>query len=388
MAARRIPRRYRAVDEHFVAGNRVELLRDGKEAYPAMLAAIEAATDQVLLEMYWFDSDRAGRRFADALSAAARRGVETVLLYDAVGSIGVNPTMFDELRKAGVEVAEFGPIAPWRRRFRLGRLTRRDHRKVLVVDGEIGFTGGINVADAWLPQDDGGGGWRDDMVRVEGPVVRHLVTGLLAAWRRSGGGPIARTRPSQPGASPAARGTHRALVIGEEYGKHRHEITRAYVAQLYHAKKTAWITNAYFVPDPYVTRALTRARDRGVDVRVLLPAETDVEIVRHASRATWGRLLRHGVRIYEYEGRILHAKSAVIDGRWSTVGTYNLDYLSLRWLLEVNLCVLDEEFGSTMQRSFLRDLEQSREVDPKAHRFRPLGDRLLEFLLYRFRKLL
>jgi cardiolipin synthase A/B len=387
MAAWRIPRRYRAVDEHFVAGNRVELLRDGREAYPAMLAAIEGASDQILLEMYWFDSDRAGRRFADALSAAAGRGVETVLLYDAVGSLGVDLAMFDGLRRAGVKVAEFGPIAPWRRRFRLGRLTRRDHRKVLVVDGEVGFTGGINVANAWLPQEDGGDGWRDDMVRVQGPVVRHLVTGLLAAWRRSGGGPFTRTRSSQPVASPGP-GTQRALVIGEEYGKRRHQITRAYVSELYHAKKTAWITNAYFVPDPHVMRALTRACDRGVDVRVLVPAETDVEIVRHASRATWSRLLRHGVRIYEYEGRILHAKSAVIDGYWSTVGTFNLDYLSLRWLLEVNLCIQDEEFGSTMQRSFLHDLEQSREVDPVAHRFRPLGDRLLEFVLYRFRKLL
>jgi cardiolipin synthase len=387
MAAPRIPRRYRAVDERFIAGNRVELLRDGKEAYPAMLAAIAGATEQILLEMYWFDSDSAGRRFAEALAAAASRGVETVLLYDAVGSIGVDGSIFDELRRAGVKVAEFGPIAPWRRRFKLDRLTRRNHRKVLVVDGEIGFTGGINVANAWLPQDEGGGGWRDDMVRVEGPVVRSLLRGVLAAWRHAGGAPVARTRPSLHG-DPSPPNNQLARVIGESYSKLRHEITRAYVSQLYHAKKTAWITNAYFVPDRSVIRALTRACDRGVDVRVLLPSETDVEIVRHASRATWGRLLRHGVRIYEYEGSILHAKSAVIDGRWSTVGTFNLDYLSLRWLLEVNLCVLDDEFGSIMQRSFLRDLDQSREVDVRAHRFRALGDRLLEWILYRFRKLL
>jgi len=386
MAARRIPRRYRAVDEHFVAGNRVELLRDGREAYPSMLAAIAGANEQILLEMYWFDSDKAGRRFAEALAEAAARGVETALLYDAVGSIGVDESMFDELRKAGVKVAQFGPIAPWRRRFRLDRLTRRDHRKVLVVDGEIGFTGGINVANAWLSVEDGGGGWRDDMVRVEGPVVRGLIRGMLSAWRHAGGEPIGRTRPSHHG--HAQPGSQLARVIGEGYSKVRHEITRAYVHQLYHAKKTAWIRNAYFVPDPSVTRALTRACDRGVDVRVLVPAETDVEIVRHASRATWARLLRHGVRIYEYDGAILHAKSAVIDGRWSTIGTFNLDYLSLRWLLEVNLCVLDDDFGSTMQRSFLYDLEQSREVDARAHRFRPLGDRLLEWLLYRFRKLL
>jgi cardiolipin synthase len=196
MALRRIPRRYRAVDERFVAGNRVVLLRDGEQAYPAMLAAIAAANEQILLEMYWFDSDRTGRRFAEALASAAARGVETALLYDAVGSIGVDLGMFTELRRAGVKVAEFGPIAPWRRRFRLGRLTRRDHRKVLVVDGEIGFTNGINVANAWASREEGGDGWRDDMVRVEGPAVRGLVRGLLAAWYHAGGEPIARTRPS------------------------------------------------------------------------------------------------------------------------------------------------------------------------------------------------
>jgi cardiolipin synthase len=363
-------------------------LRDGRQAYPAMLEAIAQANEQILFEMYWFDSDKAGHRFADALAAAAARGVETVLVYDAIGSIGVDLKMFDELRRAGVKVAEFGPIAPWRRRFRLGRLTRRDHRKVLVVDGEIGFTGGINIADAWLPGEDGGGGWRDDMVRVEGPVVRGLVACVLSAWRRSGGSPIARTRPSHYGSAHPLPGTQHARVIGESLWKTRHQIASAYISQLYHAKQSAWITNAYFVPDPSVMRALIRACDRGVDVRVLLPALTDVDIVRHASRATWARLLRHGVRIFEYEGSILHSKSAVIDGRWSTIGTFNLDYLSLRWLLEVNVCVLDEEFGSTMQRSFLRDLEQSREVDPRAHRFRPIGDRLLELILYRFRKLL
>jgi cardiolipin synthase A/B len=388
MAARRIPRRYRAVDERFVAGNRVELLRDGGEAYPAMLEAIAGAEEQVLLEMYWFDSDRAGHRFADALGAAAARGVETAVVYDAIGSLGVDTKMFDELRRAGVKVAEFGPIAPWRRRFRLDRLTRRDHRKILVVDGAVGFTGGINIADAWLPTDEGGGGWRDDMVRVEGPVVRGLIACVLSAWRRAGGGPISRTRPSHHGSVLAQPGTQFARVISESYLRKRHQIASAYVSQLYHAKKTAWITNAYFVPDPSVMRALTRACDRGVDVRVLLPAETDVEIVRHASRATWGRLLRHGVRIFEYERSILHSKSAVIDGRWSTIGTFNFDYLSLRWLLEANVCVLDEEFGSTMQRSFLRDLEQSREVDARTYRFRPLGDRLLEMILYRFRKFL
>jgi cardiolipin synthase len=382
-----IPRRFRDVAQPFVDGNEVELHRDGVEAYPAMLDAIQGARDQVLLEMYWFDSDRAGRRFAEALMAAAARGVEVAVLYDAVGSIGADRGMFDELRRAGARVVEFGPVAPWRRRFRLERLTRRDHRKLLVVDGEIGFTGGCNLANAWLPLEDGGQSWRDDMVSVRGPAVRGLVLSMLGTWRRTGGTPLLRIRRSEPGASPD--GGCRVNVLAEaSFGRARREISHAYLRELYGAKKRAWIRNAYFVPDRAVQRALGRASARGVDVRVIMPAESDVEVVRHASRATWGYLLRRGVRLFEWQPGILHAKSAVIDGRWSTIGTFNLDYLSLRSNLEVNVSVDDEGFGATMEGSFLRDLDQSREIDRMSFRYRPLGERLLELVAYRFRKFL
>jgi cardiolipin synthase len=384
-----IPRRYRTAPQPFVAGNEVALHRDGVEAYPAMLEAIERAHEQVLLEMYWFGSDRAGQRFADALKGAASRGVEVAVLYDAVGSIGTDPAMFTELRRAGASVIEFGPVAPWRRRFRLERLTRRDHRKILVVDGELGFTGGCNIGDPWLPLDDEGGrGWRDDMVSVRGPAARLLALVLLDTWRRVGGPPLRRNRRSHPPAAITAGGC-RVNVLGEaSFFRARREISHAYLHELYRAKERAWIRNAYFVPDRNVRRALGRAARRGVDVRVLVPAESDVEIVRHASRATFGYLLRHGVRVFEFQEGILHAKSAVIDGRWSTIGTFNLDYLSLRSNLEVNVSVDDELFGATMEGSFMRDLEQSREIDRQAFRFRPLGERLLELLAYRFRKLL
>jgi cardiolipin synthase len=350
-----------------------------------MLAAIEGAREQVLLEMYWFDSDRAGRRFADALKAAANRGVEVAVLYDAIGSIGADPAMFTALRRAGAHVVEFGPVAPWRRRFRLERLTRRDHRKILVVDGEIGFTGGCNIADAWLPLEDGGRAWRDDMVSVRGPAVRGLLLSVLGIWRRSGGVPLLHIRRSQ---APAT-GETRVSVLGEaSFLRERREISRAYMTELYRAKKRAWISAAYFLPDRAVRRALGRAAARGVDVRVLMPAESDVELVRHASRATWGYLLRRGVRLFEWLPGVLHAKSAVVDGRWSTIGTFNLDYLSLRSNLEINVSVDDEVFGATMEGAFLRDLEQSREIDRVAFRYRPLGERLLELVAYRFRKFL
>lgn len=382
-----IPRRYRASEQPFVGGNQVLLHRDGAEAYPAMLEAIEGAREQILLEMYWFDSDRAGRRFAEALGAAAARGVEVAVLYDSVGSIGADPGMFSELRRAGAHVVEFGPVAPWRRRFRLERLTRRDHRKILVVDGELGFTGGCNIANAWLSLEEGGSSWRDDMVSVRGPAARGLMLSVLGIWRRTGGVPLLKIRRSQPPVDSA--GGMRVNVLGEaSFLRERREISHAYVRELYRAKKQAWIRNAYFVPDRAVRRALGHAARRGVDVRVLVPGESDVELVRHASRATFSYLLKRGVRLFEFEPRILHAKSAVIDGRWSTIGTFNLDYLSLRSNLEINVSVEDETFGATMEGSFLRDLEESREIDPTAFRYRPLGERLLELVAYRFRKFL
>lgn len=378
------PRSLQRVTEHFIGGNVVELLRDGAEAYPAMLQAIAEARRQVLLEMYWFDSDRVGRSFAAALSAAASRGVEVGVIYDAIGSLGADSAMFAELEAAGVRVLEYNPVVPWRRRFRFDRLTRRDHRKILVVDGQVGFTGGINLAEAWLPEADEGGGWRDDMVRIEGPAVAGLTRCFHTVWRRQSGEHLALAGPR----SSVLPGGQSVRVLGEAYFRNRRQIARAYLKHLWGARRTAWLTNSYFVPDRGVLRALVAAADRGVDVRVLLPGESDVKIVQWASRAVWGRLLRRGVRIFEFRRNVLHAKTAVIDGRWSTIGTFNLDHLSLLSNLEVNVAVEDERFGESMERSFLRDLEESREVSAREFAFRPLGDRLLEAIAYRFRKFL
>jgi cardiolipin synthase len=169
METPRVPLRFRKVHGRFVPGNAVKLLHDGTQAFPAMLEAIAQARRQVLLEMYWFDSDAVGRRFADALIQARRRGVEVAIIYDSIGSIGADRAMFAGLEAEGVHVLEFNPVAPWRRRFRLSfaRLSRRDHRKILVVDGNVGFTGGINLARQWAPLEEDGGNWRDDMMRIK-----------------------------------------------------------------------------------------------------------------------------------------------------------------------------------------------------------------------------
>lgn len=375
-------------DEHFVEGNQVRLLRNGSAAYPEMLAAIAAAEQQILLEMYWFGSDSIGRKFAAALGDAAKRGVEVSIIFDAVGSVGADYGMFAELERAGAQVIEFNPIAPWKQRFRLSRLTRRDHRKILVIDGKTGFTGGINIADYWLPLDEGGAGWRDDMVRIEGPAVAGLGDCFARVWGRLRGRKLLQLLPAPP--KENSRRTHlpAVRVLGQRFLRTQREISRAYLHYIRRAEHRVFIANSYFVPDRRVLRALTRAARRGIDVRIIVPGQSDVDIVRHASRAVWGRLLRAGVRIFEWEESVLHAKTAVIDGHWSTIGTFNFDYFSLRMNLEVNVSVLDERFAGRLEASFLEDFEICREVLLVDFRFRPLGQRLLEWVAYRLRKFL
>jgi cardiolipin synthase len=295
--------------------------------------------------------------------------------------------MFEDLRRAGVQVIEFNPIAPWKRRFRLSRLTRRDHRKILITDGVTGFTGGINIADFWLPLEEDGAGWRDDMVRIDGPAVADLSACFALSWKRLRGAPL---RVVGYAAAPLARvaAVQAVRVLGQHFLRTQRQISRAYLHYVQRAQVRVFIANSYFVPDGRILRALSRAARRGVDVRIIVPGQSDVDIVRHASRAVWGRLLRAGVRIFEWDESVLHAKSAVIDGRWSTTGTFNFDYLSLRMNLEVNVSVLDARFAARLQASFLEDFEQCREVRLVDFRFRPLGQRLLELIAYRLRKFL
>lgn len=389
MPKQRVPLRFRKVHARFVPGNVVRFLKDGREAFPAMLEAIAQARRQVLLEMYWFGSDRVGRRFAEALAQARARGVEVGVIYDSVGSITADRAMFDQLEQQGVQVLEYHPVAPWRRRFQFSftRLSRRDHRKILVVDGNIGFTGGINLADQWAPLEEEGGAWRDDMMRIEGPAVDGLSRCFHRVWRRHQLPGLTRLHAE----APVPNGSERLLpvrILGERYFRHRHEIARDYASRLYAAKKTAYIANSYFVPDASVRRALVRAAKRGVDVRILVPAHSDVEAVKFAGRAQYGKLLAAGVRIFEWQDGMFHAKTAVIDGSWCTTGTFNFDYMSLRQNLEVNASVLDVELAASVERSFCADLTRAREIEMAEVKSRSLAERLLEAGFYRMRKFL
>jgi len=377
--------------EAYVEGNRVTLLHDGGQCFPAMLDAIAHARHEVLLEMYWFGSDATGWRFAEALMDKAREGVPVALIYDAVGSIDSDGRIFDAMRAAGVHVIDYNPIAPWRRRFRWGVINRRNHRKMLMVDRRVGFTGGVNIGDEWAAEADGGGGWRDDMVRVEGLAVTSMRTIFLHTWDRlvrEESGEHTEVGDEIPPARFTGESDAKVRVLANHYLGERRAIRATYLDRIRRAEKSVYITNSYFLPDRSIRRALIHAARRGVEVRVLLPGESDVPAVSHASRRMYGWFMDAGVHLHEWRGNVLHAKTAVVDERWTTVGTYNLDHRSWHFNLEVTVAIEDEAVGRAMRDRFFQDLAQAPEVDERSYRYRPMGDRLLEHFFYLFRKLL
>ncbi len=371
-----------------VSGNRVTLLHDGEQAFPAMLHAIAEAKREILLEMYWFASDRVGRQFADALIAKSEGGVKVRVIYDAVGSIQSDGRMFARMRDAGCEVEQYNPIAPWRARFRIGVLNNRDHRKLLVVDRRVGFTGGVNLGDEWAPKSVGGAGWRDDTIRIEGPAAEQMCDIFDYGWRRIlEPATAAKPRFRPPVDAGDGKGS-RVRVLANHYFRERRAIRQAYLHRIESAQRSVCITNSYFVPDGQIRRVLSRAVERGAEVRVIIPGKSDVTAVRHAARKLYGRLLETGVQLYEWQGSILHSKTVVIDGRWCTVGTYNLDSRSLRFNLEVVAAVEDAAVAGAMEERFTEDLEYAEPVSYEEWRRRPLHVRMLDDFFYRFHRLL
>jgi cardiolipin synthase len=363
-----------------ISGNRVQLLHDGIECLPAMLDAIRSAEREVLLEMYWFASDKTGRRFAEALSDKARQGVRVCITYDSVGSWEADPGMFEELRRAGCLVREFNPPKKWRLKWRIGN--RRNHRKQLIIDRRLGMTGGVNLGDPWAAVSEGGLGFRDDMIVIEGPAVAEMRAIFLATFEgRKAARAALRDSP------PPAAGETRVMILANDARRNRRVIERAYLRAIRVAERRVWIENSYFIPSWLVRHALNRAVRRGVDVRVVLPSKSDVPAVSYATRRLYGVLLRKGIRLFEWAQSILHSKIAVVDD-WCTVGTHNLDYRSWIYNLEMNVIVDDPEISELLRARIQQAMSSSVEVDARAWRFRPLLERLLEILFYRFRRLL
>jgi cardiolipin synthase len=356
----------------FVAGNRVTSLLNGDEVFPAMLEAIRSARQTITFESYIYWSSQVGKEFTEALSERARAGVRTHLLLDWAGSQKVDPNDLERMRKAGVEVVLYRPL----RWYDLDRLNHRTHRKLLVVDGRIGFTGGLGVADQWRGHAQDRDHWRDSQFRAEGPVVAQLQAAFMDDWFESRG--VVLDGPGYfPDLDPA--GPERAQVFRSSPAGGNGNLRLMFLLAIASASRRILIANSYFVPDRMTVAMLVEARRRGVDIEIIVPGPIlDAQLVRRASRAMWGPLLEAGVRIYEYQPTMYHTKMMVVDDVWVSVGSTNLDDRSFRLNQEANLNVFDPKFGAEQARVFAGDRGRSRRITLEEWRHRSVWERVQE----------
>lgn len=393
--------RYGKPGMRFLRANAARLLVNASEAFPQMLAAIDAASVQVSLETYTLRDDRAGQAFQQALIQAAGRGVQVRLLFDWIGSFSLPGSFVQSLLEAGVEVAAFHPLLVPRP---VWALNKRDHRKILVVDDAVGFTGGLNLGEEYCPVSAGGQGWRDTHLGLEGPAVARALRALFdEAWRQAtpyGSTGSRRTRLKHtlrqrwtgllrrkdrlPPTAVVSQGVPVSL-IGNQLLRHRWRIHRAYLRAIRRATRYVLIENAYFIPNRSVRRALLAAARRGVFVAVVVSATSDVPITDYASRHLYDELLRGGVRLFQWPHSVMHAKTAVIDDVWSIVGSYNFDHRSLLHQLECVAVIADPGFARGLRRQTRDDLARCLEISLANHRQRPRWQRLLESLAYLLR---
>jgi cardiolipin synthase len=367
--------------ETLVAGNAVRLLRNGREAFPAWLAAIEAARTRVSLEMYIFSDDTIGRRFAAALVAAVRRGVAVRLLYDFVGCRETPAAFFEALRAGGVHTIAYHRPRFGRRRF--WKLWRRNHRKTLVCDGLVAFTGGLNISDEWLEADAGGGGWHDAAVRLEGPVVATVEASFLAIWNRRAR-KRARLAPEALGKPPPAGDVTVAVVTNTEFGD-RFVIRRSGLHAAREGRARIVLANPYFVPDRGILRALANGVARGLDVRLLVPRVSDSRVIDLAARAVFERLLRAGVRIWRSPA-FIHTKLLAVDDQFVSIGSYNLDHRSLAYNLELVVNIVDGPCNAAAVAMLEEDMAASTELTLAAFARRSWLVRVLERVAYALRR--
>lgn len=351
-----------------------------------MLAAIAAAEREVLLESYILADDATGRGFIDALVAAAARGALVRLIVDGVGTLGRLPAArLAAAERAGVGVLVYRPVAPWRRRW---GLWRRDHRKLLAVDGRLGFLGGLNLADEYDDRCHNPRPWRDLHLSVEGPAVGELVRLFTGTWNAEVE-PHARLAPPSlrsphPPAGPEVGGAA-VQVIGSRFWPRGGLIRRSFLRAVHSANHRVLIANAYFIPDRGIVRALKEAVGRGAQVKVVIPYRSDVLLVDLATRAMLGPLLRAGVRVAEWPHGMMHSKAASVDGAWATVGSFNLDHRSLRHNLEVTANVFDPQAAAAVEARLEEDFSCATEIQVEALLRRPLSSRLLSWLAYQVR---
>jgi len=359
------------IDSPLVLGNRVILLENGPATHAAMFAAIRAATDHVNLETYIFDEGEVGRQFADLLLERQAAGVQVNVLYDSVGGLLTPQAFFDELRAGGIQVLEFNPVNPLTTNRKTWLMNNRDHRKQLVVDGRVAFIGGVNISDSYASSPAGkraarkreaaatDPGWRDTHVQIEGPVVAEFQKLFMDTWARQKG-PSLEANNYFPDLPPA--GDEIVRAIGSVAEDDESPIYLTMVSAISRAEREVHLTVAYFAPDPLLLAALMDTARRGVSVKLVLPSYTDSWAIFHLGRSYYTKLLRAGVEIHERHGAVMHAKTAVIDGAWSTIGSSNLDMRSFLHNDEINAVVLGQEFAAQMDAMFAADLAESEQI--------------------------
>jgi cardiolipin synthase len=353
-------------------GNKIEILRNGVQIFPAMLSAIRNAKKTINLEFYIYWDGEIGREFAETLAGRARAGVKVNVVLDSVGSAPISSDLTEFMERNGISIEWYHPL----RWYTLARFNHRTHRKLLIVDGEIGFTGGVGIADVWQGDADREDHWRETVVRVEGPVVTQMQFAFMDNWVKSRG-ELLTGLDYFPKLD--ACGTCMTQVLKSSPSEGSSAVKLMFVVSIVSAQRSIYINSAYFVPDADTIRALEGAVRRGVDVRVIVPGEfTDVPIVRHAGRLFYSQLMRRGIRIFEYQPTMMHAKTMVVDGIWTSVGSSNFDDRSFRLNDEVNVNVYDESIAAQMEQMFFEDLARSEEVTPRRWLKRPWLDRLKE----------
>lgn len=371
-----------ATGSPLVAGNKTTLLFDGPATIKAMMAAIANAKDHINFETYIFDEDELGLKFADLLMEKQRAGVQVNIIYDSIGTLGVSKEFFQRLRDAGINLTEFNPVNPLKR-FGSWRINNRDHRKILIVDGKVGFAGGVNIAEDYShsslfrsrSRSSAELGWRDTHMQIEGPAVANLQWLFMDTWARQNKNPLPDLDyfPALP-----AVGDKVLRIVASRPGSD-FEIYKAFTLALQEAKTSIHMTNAYFAPDQNILDTLLSAARRGVDVRIIFPSQSDAGIVYYAGRSFYTALLQAGVRIYELKGSVLHAKTTVVDSAWSTVGSSNFDIRSFLHNSEINVIVLDAAFGASMESAFQEDIRNSHEVRLDEWEQRPAAERVKEW---------
>ncbi len=361
----------------FLAGNHVELLIDGPASFAALAGAIRSARTRIDMESYEFD-DVAGGAFADLLLAARHRGVEVNLIYDAWGAYDTKPELFSRLRQGGVKVLEYNPLRP-NARMPI-KVNARDHRKLLCVDGRIAITGGVNISRVYRnahghgaadPNDET---WRDTDVRIDGPVVAQFEHYFMETWHQQKG-PVLADPPAAPLAGLNGV-TVQAIDGAPDNGQPL--IYRTLLAAIALSQTSVHLTTGFFVPTPDLMQALEAAARRGVDVQVIVPGRSTSDAAVAAGRSKYGTLLRAGVKLHEFQKGVLHAKTAVVDGTWSAVGSSNLDWRSTVWNNEIDAIILSHEFGSRMEALFQTDLSASNVIDLDSWQHRSLKMRFHE----------